>query len=250
MKPDPPLCPAAAQAGRNLQVYLLGTVDFEPVLSFQRRLLGEVAQKRDAPALIICEHPPLITVGRHGSWAHIRLSPTELRVRGWQVRWVSRGGGCLLHMPGQLAIYPIFPLDLLGLGLQAYLDRLQEVFIALLDDFSIHARTKANEPGIWVDARPVAAVGIAVRDWVSYFGAALNINVDLEPFRGVSWGGAHGNTMTSLERERRAPLRPSLVRERLLAHMSTRFQFAETALFFDHPALRRKAPSDAIVTSS
>ena len=81
-----------------LQVYLLGTVDFEALLRFQRRLHYEISGDRSQAALILCEHPPLITVGRHGSRAHILMEPHELQVRGWRVRWVNRAGGCWLRL--------------------------------------------------------------------------------------------------------------------------------------------------------
>src|SRR5207253_2503269 len=113
-----------ASTGPVLQVYLLGTVDFEEMLRVQRRLVYDVAGDRDRAVLILCEHPPGISVGREGSREHIRCGPAELAARRWPVRWVNRGGGCLLHLPGQLAIYPIVALDRLGLGLQAYLDHL------------------------------------------------------------------------------------------------------------------------------
>src|SRR4051812_43090928 len=87
-----------------LRVYLLGLVEFEAVLAVQRALVYQVAGERDTAGLVLCEHPPLITVGRHGSPAHIRCGPEELRARRWRVRWVNRGGGCLLHLPGQLAV--------------------------------------------------------------------------------------------------------------------------------------------------
>jgi lipoyl(octanoyl) transferase len=200
--------------------------------------------------LLLCEHPPLITVGRQGSWSHILGDFEELKARQVPVRWVNRGGGCLLHAPGQLAIYPVLPLDRFGLGVQAYLDRLREVVIALLDDFSIRGKTQPGQADVWVGHRPIAGVGVAIRDWVSYYGAVLNINPDLEPFRLVRVGGAAGGRMTSLERERHGPLRPALVRERLLEHFANRFHFAETALFCEHPSLKRKAPADALPTPS
>jgi lipoyl(octanoyl) transferase len=233
-----------------LQVYLLGSVDFEAALTLQRQLIYHVAGDRTRAALVLCEHPPLITVGRHGSRAHILCEPEELRARRWQVRWVNRGGGCLLHLPGQLAVYPILPLDRLGLGLQEYLDRLHQVLAALVADFDVGGVTRPGQAGVWVGARPVAGVGVAVRDWVTYYGAAVNVNPDLEPFRRVRWGGPADGPMTSLERERRGPLRPSLVRERLLEHFVARFPYGRTSLFSDHPALGRRAPSDAVASSS
>ncbi len=242
--------------GTALQVYLLGSVEFEAALALQRRLLYQVSGARDTAALVLCEHPPLVTVGRQGSWAQIQCDPSELRGRRWPVRWVNRGGGALLHLPGQLAVYPIVPLDRQGLGVQAYLERLQQVLLDLLDDFQVRAttcsptadgpRARLGDRGLWVGNRPIAEVGIAVRDWVTYYGAWLNVNPDLELFRQLRCGRRGDGPMTSLERERRGPLRPALVRERLLEHFSARFAFDRTALFLDHPSLCRKAASDAL----
>ena len=63
-------------------------------------------------------------------------------------------------------------------------------------------------------------------------------------------GGPASAAMTSLERERHGPLHPALVRERLLVHFTARFGFSQTALFFDHPLLRRKVRADALATPS
>jgi lipoyl(octanoyl) transferase len=229
-----------------LQVYLLGPVDFEAALALQRLLVYQVAGDRSNAFLLLCEHPPLITVGREGSRSHVLCEPDELRARRWPVRWVNRGGGCLLHLPGQLAVYPILALDRLGLGVHAYLERLQEVFVAVLDDFSVRGKSRPGKAGVWVGSRPVAGLGVAVRDWVAYYGAAFNVNPDLSPFRRVHCVGAGEAPMTSLERERHGRLRPSHVRERLLEHFAARFGFTRTSLFSNHPALIRKPPADAL----
>src|SRR5437764_10362962 len=152
MNPDPP-APAAAAGDSVLQVYLLGVVDFEAALGLQRRLAYEVAGDRTRAALILCEHPPLITVGRQGSRAHILCDADELRARQWQVRWVNRGGGCLLHTPGQLAIYPVLALDQLRLSIPQYLDRLHAALVALAADFSVAATAEAGRPGVWARGR-------------------------------------------------------------------------------------------------
>src|SRR5436309_14764958 len=124
--------PSELASNTVLQAYLLGTVEFDAALALQRQLVYHVGGEREQAALVLCEHPPAITVGREGSRAHILYEPEELISLRWRVRWVNRGGGCLLHLPGQLAIYPILPLDRLGLGLQDYLDRLRQVLIDVL----------------------------------------------------------------------------------------------------------------------
>ena len=120
-------CPLSAPTPHDadpvLQVYLLGSVEFEAALALQRRLVYDVAGEPHSAALIVCEHPPLITVGRHGSWSHLQFGPQELRARRWRVRWVNRGGGCLLHLPGQYAVYPILNLTRLGLSVDQLAER-------------------------------------------------------------------------------------------------------------------------------
>jgi lipoyl(octanoyl) transferase len=236
--------------GSALRVYLLGSVEFEAALTLQRTLVFQVSGERQSAALVLCEHPPLITVGRDGSPAHIRYDLDDLRTRRWPVRWVNRGGGCLLHLPGQLAIYPIVPLVGQGLGVAAYLERLHRLIVATLDDFGVPARMRPGQPGVWVGARLIASVGIAVRDWVAYFGAALNIDPDLFPFRMVRTSPNETEPMTSLARERRGPLRPSLVRERLLDHFNDAFPFERTALFFNHPCLEHRPARSAPVLAT
>jgi lipoyl(octanoyl) transferase len=224
-----------------LRVYLLGEVEFERVLALQQVLLRQVAADRDGACLIVCEHPPIITVGRQGGLDQIDIDLGELRHRGWRLRWVNRGGGCLLHLPGQFAIYPIVALDRLRLGLQDYLDRLHRILIAVLDDFTVSARRRLESPGVWVEGRMVAGVGVAVRDWVSYYGAFLNVAPELSAFRCIRTGRPEDGPMTSLVRERHGPLRPALVRERLLEHFCDAFDCERTALFFNHPMLDRVA---------
>jgi lipoyl(octanoyl) transferase len=223
----------------RLQVYLLGTVDFDAALALQRRLVYEIGEDRRQAALILCQHLPLITVGRQGSYRHILCGPDELRSHGLHVRWVNRGGGCLLHTPGQLAIYPILPLDRLGLRPQEYLHKLQEAVATLLGDFMVRAEPRPHQAGLWARGRLIACTGVAVRDWVTYYGAALNVNPALQPYRLVQCGNAGEAPMTSLERERRAPLSSALVRQRFVEHFATRFGFGQIILFTEHPALQR-----------
>jgi lipoyl(octanoyl) transferase len=233
-----------------LQAYLLGTVSFDAALALQRMLVYQTSGDRELGSLLLCEHPPMISVGRHGSRAHILYEPAELQNRGWPVRWVNRGGGCLLHLPGQLAVYPVIAIDSRGWGVQTYIEHLQQVVLAVLDDFSIRGAVHPDQPGVWVNDRLIASVGIAVRDWVAYFGIYFNCQPDLYPFRNVRVDPQSREPMTSLVRERRGPLRLSMVRERFVEHFAARFNFERTSLFFHHPSLPRRAPLDAVAAGS
>lgn len=220
-----------------LQVYMLGRVDFEAIQRLQRRLHFDITGDRTQAALIICEHPPLLTVGRQGSRNHIRLDAEELLWRGWPIRWVNRGGGCVLHLPGQLGLYSILPLDRLGLGVADYLRKLGDTIRDLLADFSIQGEIRGDEAGVWVASRMVAAVGVSVRDWVTSYGAYVNIHPTLDLFRHVTCSPSETQPMTSLERERGGRVRPALVRERIVEHFQKRFGFSRITLFSDHPLI-------------
>jgi lipoyl(octanoyl) transferase len=221
----------------RLQSYLLGEVEFQAALRFQRRLHYEVSGDRSRAILMLCEHPAGISVGRHGSRAHILCEPEELRARRWDVQWVNRGGGTWLHLPGQLAAYAIVPLDRLNLGVGDYVQRLQRVIVAAVTDCGIRGATRTDRPGVFVGPRLLAPVGVAVKDWVSYFGFCINVNSALWLYRAIR-SGAGEDGMTSLERERRYRLHPAMIRQLMISHFQAEFGFNQTAVFSSHPALR------------
>jgi lipoyl(octanoyl) transferase len=237
-------------ADPSLQVYLLGTVDFEAMLQFQRRLVYEVSGDRTRAALVLCDHAPLISVGREGSREHIGFEPHELDARELSVRWVNRGGGCLLHAPGQLAVYPILPLDRLGLKLKEYLDRLHDTLSDVVAGLSLAAGQRDDHAGIWVHGRMVAHVGVAVRQSVSYFGAAINVHPDMEPFRRVLIAGPGEPPMTSLARESRDRVRDGTVRQRVVESFARQFGFQRVSLFHSHPALTGPAAANALASAA
>jgi lipoyl(octanoyl) transferase len=247
--------PAGALPGRGAgpdrrlvaRLYLLGQVDYEAMLALQRRLVHEVAAGA-APTLLLCEHPLGVSVGRQGSRSHFELDDSVPSGRRWPVRWVNRGGGCWLHLPGQLAVYAVLPLNHLHLSLPEYLHAWQRILQATAADFGVRAAFRPGEPAVWVGEQPLACVGIAVRDWVSSYGAILNVNPDLHEFRKLRTGLRHA-TMTSLERARHGPVRSALVRGQLLEHFKAQFGFPESALFASHPFLDRKGNPHAIAAS-
>jgi lipoyl(octanoyl) transferase len=232
---------------RVLNAYLLGRLDFDELLALQRRLVYEVAGNRSAGVLLICEHGPGITIGREGSLAHVRLEARELANRGWPVRWVNRGGGCLVSAPGQVVLYPILALDRFNLNVQSYLNLLHEWLLAALASFEVQAEARPPLAGVWAGQRRLAHVGIAVRDWVASFGCTVNVEPNLSWFRDVSCDG-DDRPMTSLARERQAPVRPAAVRQRLLADFADRFGFERVSLFHQHPLLFGRPPVHAAVT--
>jgi lipoyl(octanoyl) transferase len=214
---------------------LLGTLEFDALLALQRRLVYEIGGERDSAALVLCEHPPGITIGREGSRSHVRPNPEELHARGWPVRWVSRGGGVMLHAAGQVACYPIFPLHTLGLTPAAYIRELLEVACDLCRDYGVAAELDTHHPGVRAGGRRVVHVGVAVRGDVSCFGLVVNVDPDLAAFRDVRCDGGP-LPMTSLVRESQLRVRATGVRQRLLELVAARFGFARVSVFHTHPS--------------
>src|SRR5271170_2976216 len=173
MRPSPHLPP--------LEVYMLGLVDFLEVQQLQRRIVYELGERGGA-ALILCEYPPTISVGRSGSRAHIGADDETLQSLGIKVHWVNRGGGCVLHLPGQLAAYFAVPLDACGLTLQRYLDGLHASIIRVLEEFDLMGTLRADLPGVFSGPARIATVGVAVSRSIAYHGLTLNVGPYLELF--------------------------------------------------------------------
>ena len=240
--------PNESPAARALSAYLLGGLSFDALLGLQRRLVYDVGGEPDAGALVVCDHPVGVTIGREGSRLHVRPSPEELHAREWPVRWVSRGGGALLHLPGQVTCYPIVALDRLGLTPAAYLRELEAVVVELLGDFSITGTTDPERPGVRVGHRLVAHVGVAVRGGVTGFGLTVNVAPDLEPFRDVRCDG-DPEPMTSIQREAHGTrARAAGVRQRLVELVAARFRFDRVSLFHTHPGALPAATRHAAAT--
>jgi len=240
----------ATNADRALQVYLLGTLPFDDVLRWQRRLVYEVSGDRRSSVLVLCEHDPVVSVGREGSSEHIGYEPEELTDREWPTRWVNRGGGCMLHLSGQLAIYSIMPLDRLGLKLHDYLMGLQIAIANTCAELEVPISTQPDRTGVWSNGRLLAHIGVAVREWVTYFGATLNVHPDLELLRPVLVGGPHELAMTSLCREHREPIRDGTVRQRFVENFARQFGFQRLSVFHHHPALAHSARTASCVSKA
>ncbi len=228
-----------------LQAYLLGSLALESVHQLQRRLAYEVSGSPLASAVIVCEHPPSITIGRHGSRGHLRLTDAELLARNWPVRWVARGGGVVLHLPGQVAFYPVVPLEVVGLTPAAYVRTLAELVLELLASFGIVGEADFDAPAIRVRGRRIAHIGVAIRNGVTGFGIVVNVAPDLESFRGIDCDG-DARPMTSLQRECPQPVRIAAVRQRLLELLAARLGFERWTVFHNHPTSLPRTTRHAI----
>jgi len=157
--------------------------------------------------LVFTEHEPVYTVGlRAGAGAHLLWDPAQLAAEGIVVETTNRGGDITYHGPGQIVGYPI--MDISGRrDLHAYLRLLEEVLIATVARFHLTANRREGLTGIWIGPRKIAAIGVAVRRWVTYHGFALNVTPRLAHFAGIVPCGisSTAGTVTSLAAELTQP---------------------------------------------
>jgi len=224
-----------------VETHLLGRISLPRCLELQQRLIGQLGRRDDGQiALLLCEHQQVITIGRGGSPADIATESRPVRSRQIEVHWVNRGGGCMVHCPGQLAIYPLVPLRWHGFSVGEYLERLQAGIIETLDDLNIHANLRPGQAGIWGRSGQLAATGIAVRNWVSYYGVYLNVCPPMGLFKLVETDTIRHGRMSCLLAERRGPVRMASVRSVLVRHLAEAFGCQRYHLHSGHPLLPRK----------
>ena len=233
----------------RVQFHLLGPLDFDQSLALQRRVAYEAAAAEDPGIVVLlCEHRQVISVGRDGSRGHIRLTGEQLRLRGLETRWVARGGGCVLHMPGQIAVYPIVPLDRLGWSVGSYLERFRDALATTLEQFGARVQTRAGRFGVWGRTGQLAAMGAAVRHGVAHQGAFVNVNPPLTHFRYVDTAAGCGlngrqGTMSCLLAEKRRPVTMQAVRAALIEQLGQSLAGGDFDLTTGHPFVSFQQPS-------
>ena len=225
------------QPRSTLRVYFLGTIPFDEFLIFQRRLVYDVSGDASEAAIVICDHSPGISIGRDGSRADVRLTPEELTAREWPVRWVSRGGGTILHLPGQLCIYPYLPIAEMGLTASEYVRTLTVAVAEIARSTVQPIPVRADATTVAIGSRRIAQIGAAIRNGVSSFGAVLNVRPDLELYRGIDCNG-DPTPMTSLFRESPNRVHIDTVRDQAIEILAQHFGYERHTIIYDHPALR------------
>lgn len=142
-----------------------------------------------ADELWLVEHPPVFTQGQAGKDEHV-LMPGDIPV----VK-VDRGGQVTYHGPGQQVIYFMINLRRRKMGVRELVTLIENGIIASMADFGIKAKAKSDAPGVYVDGKKIASLGLRVRKGCSFHGLALNVNMDLSPFQRINPCGYQGLEM-------------------------------------------------------
>ena len=203
----------------------LGTISYGECWDLQRELFSALVDSKNGSAgsrdagnsggqarqyLLLCEHPPVYTLGKSGNEENMLVSEEFLTSRGASLYRIERGGDVTFHGPGQLVGYPILDLEIEEMGLREYIYSLEQTIIDTVAEYGISGTRVASAAGVWlVDGKPlrkICAIGVKSSRYVTMHGFALNANTDLEWFDLINPCGFTDRGVTSIARETGTPV--------------------------------------------
>jgi lipoyl(octanoyl) transferase len=168
-----------------------GRVEYEPTWRAMQDFTA--SRSADTPDEIwLLEHPPVFTLGMAGKREHL------LADIGVPVVPIDRGGQVTYHGPGQVVAYLLLDLRRRGYGVRELVRRIEQAVIALLGDYGVAGERLAGAPGVYVGGAKIAALGLRVKGGCTYHGLALNVDMDLSPYRAINPCGYAGMAVTRL----------------------------------------------------
>ena len=174
-----------------MQIHNLGLRPYQEIWDAMRACTA--ARDADsADQIWLVQHPPVYTQGQAGKPEHL-LAPGDI-----PVIQIDRGGQITYHGPGQTVMYLLLDLRRAGIGIRALVSLIEESVIGYLQELRIRAQSRIDAPGVYVDGKKIASLGLRVRGGCTYHGVALNVDMDLEPFSRINPCGLVGMQMTQL----------------------------------------------------
>jgi lipoyl(octanoyl) transferase len=182
-----------------VEVVDVGLIPYKEAWDLQTRIHQELVDNKRAGYpkpprhyFLLCEHPPVFTLGKSGSEENIRINEQERDEYQIEYYKINRGGDITFHGPGQLVGYPILDLDLLFTDVHRYVRSLEEVIIRVLQKYQITGIRSDRYTGVWIEGdhakdevRKICAIGVHLSRWVTMHGFAFNINTDLSYFNHI-----------------------------------------------------------------
>ncbi|WP_296188601.1 lipoyl(octanoyl) transferase LipB [Pseudomonas sp. UBA1879] len=205
--------------GERLGFRDLGLIDYEPTWQAMQRFTDSRTGETPDEVWLV-QHPPVFTQGQSGKPEHLLL-PGDI-----PVVQVDRGGQVTYHGPGQLVAYLLLDVRRLGFGVRELVTRIEHSLIDLLASYGVMAAAKPEAPGVYVDGAKIASLGLRIRNGRSFHGLALNVDMDLDPFKRINPCGYAGLAMTQL-REQAGPIEFAEVSARLRAQLVKHLDYAE-----------------------
>ena len=178
-----------------------GLADYHSIYEQQKTQQEQRRAGTVCDTVLIGEHTPVVTLGARKSANRFILSPEQIAQQGIDVVEIRRGGGVTAHNPGQLVFYPIVHLGPLKLTPGDFVHKLEQVGQALLKSLDIESQARKEFPGLWIDDRKIASVGVRVSRQVTLHGMAINIQNDLSIFEHFVPCGLDQVVITSVHKE-------------------------------------------------
>lgn len=197
----------------------LGFTPYAQAHQLQHELVERRKRDEIPDALLLLEHPHVITLGRAANRANVLIDDAARGARGVELFETGRGGDVTYHGPGQLVGYPIIKLRLGEQDIRRYVRDLQEVLIHAARDFGIEAEPRGGDfVGVWVGDEKLAAIGIRIARWVTMHGFAFNVTTDLDYFQMIVPCGIRDHGVTSLAKLLGRPIAMTDVAARVAQH--------------------------------
>jgi lipoate-protein ligase B len=209
---------------KKVWLFDLGKQDFFSVYRLQKILVEKIRSGQINDCLLFVEHFPVITLGSRGTGDNLRVAPDVLRAKGISFLRVDRGGDITFHGPGQLVAYPIFRLEPGERDIHLFLRRLEEAIINFLGKYGLKAERIAGKTGVWWQGKKIAFIGLGFRNWVSYHGVSINIDVELENFAYIFPCGMRDCQVVSLAKALAMPIDLERAKQHLKTAFSEVFQ--------------------------
>jgi lipoyl(octanoyl) transferase len=222
----------------SVTVHHLGRVEYDDGLRLQA--LYEAARKAGTvgDTLMLLEHPAVLTKGRGAKAQNLLAAPETLARLGVEVHETDRGGDITYHGPGQIVGYPLLHLGPGQQDVRRYVRRLEETIIRTLAHFGLTAGRRDGYPGVWIDDRKIAQLGVHLSRWYTRHGFALNVAPNLQHFELIVPCGIAQAKVTSMAVELGAKA-PSVAEvEKVVAE-----KFGEV---FETPMLPGGAPAQTV----
>ena len=222
----------------------LGIIEYKAAWDYQESLLQENVKIKSElrnsitpnPKLqtqnyfLLCEHPPVYTLGKSGKKENVLMSDEQLAANDIAFFNTNRGGDITFHGLQQIVGYPILDLEKYYTDIGKYLRNLEEVIILTIAAYGIKGGRSKGETGVWIDAevpgreRKICAIGVRCSRWITMHGFAMNVNTDLGYFKNIIPCGIENKQVTSIEKELGVKVDYSEVKEKLKRNFEQVFE--------------------------
>ena len=167
----------------------LGITKYQDTFSAMK----DFVEKGNEEAIWLVEHEPVFTLGTAANQKHI-LEKTNI-----EIIQADRGGEVTYHGPGQLVVYFLLNIRERDLGPKKFVKQLEDFVQSILEKFEIKSTTIEGSPGVYVESKKIASIGLRFSKGFSYHGISINVDMDLQPFQSINPCGYQGLEVTQIK---------------------------------------------------